>query len=223
MRTIEQIPKEIKNKISKIGTKYLLKKYQEGKFEGDELLAAQFYLGKRGQLIEKKIEVQRSENNFPIMKLTNEEFLLFEKIKLIVKENLNDKFQIKEIISKDENLKKIKGVLGSLRKKEIIKYNEEIFWINQSIGEEMINGKLPYKRKEKHETNFFRNQRITKEVDGKIYEKSAYVRKLLRDNKRITYKEISEELEKIGFPKLYHSELQRCKAQLGIIKEKEEI
>lgn len=223
MRTIEQIPKEIKNKISKIGTKYLLKKYQEGKFEGDELLAAQFYLEKRGQLIEKKIEVQRSENNFPIMKLTNEEFLLFEKIKLIVKENLNDKFQIKEIISKDENLKKIKGVLGSLRKKEIIKYNEEIFWINQSIGEEMINGKLPYKRKEKHETNFFRNQRITKEVDGKIYEKSAYVRKLLRDNKRITYKEISEELEKIGFPKLYHSELQRCKAQLGIIKEKEEI
>lgn len=297
--TIDQVSKEIKNAISKLGTPILLKRYQAGDFEGERLIAAQFYLEKREALpqqqattqavfgkhrsemteqeiataeakintvkaknkvqpvltdtqevivknikkgakiianvaieidkpslgdkltkaekkIEKIVEQQKAPTQ-PIMKLTQQEFKLFEIIKVQCEgDNWTQPFN-----NPFESLREFKGVLGSLKKKNILSYsNDTLHFTLTNVGIQMIKDQLIYKQKNKHEQNFFKKARKTIVIDGKELEKSAYVRMLLRKNNNTSCSELNETLAKVGFSKLYHSELQRCKAQLGIVTDK---
>lgn len=290
--TIEQVSKEVKTKISKLGKEQLVKKFSEGKLTTEEeVVAARFYLLKRESLTEQEIdkieatqyvdlffpegstetEVTTTTSTFgkhrsemteeeikqaeerqkavredaklrkqfpanvegseefieanevievkapkakkekqpeqPIVKLTEQEFKLFEKIK--------KNSDLAKLQKSYESLREFKGVLGSLGKKQILSYTETTLTILK-LGQDMIDGKMPYKKKAKHEQNFFKKQRLVIDIDGKPREKSAYVRMLLQKNNQISCAEINEKLTEIGFPKLYHSELQRCKQQLGI-------
>lgn len=281
--TFEQVSKEVKTKISKIGTLSLLKKFKSGAFEGEELIAAKHYLIKRGELKEEepqqyeehteeeasqlmktgkhvskmteeekkdavdKLEKKKSKNKAevkeekkeakskkgekvdqvkkdkkvedPTIKLTTQEFQLFEDIKRRNLENSKAKTFDQAVLHEDgkfESLREFKGVLSSLRKKDIVHYEGDSAVELTALGKDMIKGKMSYKEKSKNERNFFKKERLTKDVDGKEMDKSSYVRALLRKNKNITYSELKDKLTQVGFPKLYHSELQRCREQLGI-------
>lgn len=290
--TIDQVSKEVKTKISKLGTASLLNKFNSSLFEGEELIAAKYYLEKRGaitqeadyfndeevvettttttgsfgkhasQMSEDEInqaEVKRAgivaenkqkrqqqeqqatageeqvqeevlttkkekKEQVAIIKLTAQESVLFEKIKLKVQDLSHSGHSGQDLLLADlsgsfESLREFKGVLGSLKKKTIINYSDDQLTLCP-IGEQMIAGTLLYKQKAKHEQNFFRKTRVVVEIDGKQLEKSAYVRMLLRKNKNTTCSELNVLLSAVGYAKLYHSELQRCKEQLGIVTDK---
>lgn len=286
--TIDQVSKEVRNAISKIGTTTLLKKYHNGDFEGQQLIAAEFYLVKREaikledlqsskttkttttfgkhrsemtpqelQQAEERLEKTKAANKQkaaysiedqttkpsvvveltkgksskkaevkevvekqpaqPIMKLTKQESILFE----LIKEQCKNDVWVHLFNNPFQSLREYKGILGSLKKKGIISYDNDSHEICvQNTGIQMIKGQLPYKEKTKHEQNFFKKARVTIVIEGKELEKSAYVRMLLRKNNHISCAELNETLTKVGFSKLYHSELQRCKSQLGIVSEK---
>lgn len=285
--TFEQVSKEVRTKISKIGTASLSKKYQNGEFEGEELAAAKHYLEKRGVLSEQsteetemyteeekaqlmktgkhvskmteeekakafaeldarkaknqeKIEAEKTAEQpkeekkpkttatekkaksakveeDPMIKLTAQEFQLFEEIKRRAKDK--GKSFAQDVLHENgeyASLREFKGILSSLRKKDIIEYEGDQPVKLTTLGSDMVKGKMQYKEKAKNERNFFKKERLMKEINGKSMDKSAYVRSLLRKNKNITYGELKEALNAAGFPKLYHSELQRCREQLGI-------
>jgi hypothetical protein len=293
--TIDQVSKEVKTKISKLGKEALIKKYLSGLFDSqDQVIGANYYLLKRGtsefeleeanqqfyaeyfeteadiattttttkgsfgkhasqmseeeisqaeakraQIVQsnkdKRVQEDQSKVNedvvvvpepaakkdkkelTPIIKLTEQESILFEKIK-----ELHDPKNNKQIFHNIfTSLREYKGVLGSLRKKNIISYDNDQNTLSISeTGLQMLDGTLPYKQKTKHEQNFFRKTRVVVEIEGKKLEKSAYVRTLLRKNKNITCSELNILLAAAGYAKLYHSELQRCKEQLGIVTDK---
>jgi hypothetical protein len=160
----------------------------------------------------------------PIMKLTKQEFELFELIKdkrtereqaKVTKIDLIDFKNFEPQIAHFSSLREFKGVLGSLAKKGLVSYTQGSLSVLKA-AKEMINGKMPYKQKDKNEQNFFRKVRVKIEIAGKPLEKSAYVRALLRKNTSLTFIELNKSLETAGFSKLYHSELQRCKRQIGL-------
>lgn len=303
---IEQVSKEVKARISKIGTATLVKKFTAGEFEVlEERIAAVYYLEKRGmtsvelkvakqaiikeaatqgpcslgkhssQMTEQEIvdanarqqnkaqEMQQleqealtfvkerlgsgkktaksskdkvvsedvsatkkvvKETTAPIMKLTKQEFELFELIKSKRSEQEdsgNAKFGLIDFknfepqIAHFSSLREFKGVLGSLAKKGLVSYTQNSLTVLKA-AKDMISGKMPYKQKDKNEQNFFKKVRVKIEIAGKPLEKSAYVRALLRKNASLTFVELNQSLETAGFSKLYHSELQRCKGQIGL-------
>lgn len=284
--TFDQVSKEIKTKISKIGKDALVKRFTEGKLTSqEEVVAASYYLLKRKSMTQKEInkiealeyvllfhpleetppapteeekvarekndkgiadladysaqestmrskgsekkitdEVKRKEDKpaaEPVIKLTAQEFPLFERIRKSYLKLKTDTIEISKFLKKDESVREFKGVLGSLMKKGIVSYTATELTIQQ-LGLDMIFGNMIYKQKAKNEQNFFTKKRVVINVDGKDYEKSAYVRALLRKNNKITCAELNVKLAEVGFSQLYHSELQRCKNQLGIVTVKDE-
>lgn len=160
----------------------------------------------------------------PIIKLTEQESILFDIIRSKTQDQSATGHPGVDLLLADlspsfKSLREFKGVLGSLKKKAIIDYDQTNLTLC-TIGEQMCNGTLPYKQKAKHEQNFFRKTRVVVEIEGKKLEKSAYVRTLLRKSKNITCSELNILLAAAGYAKLYHSELQRCKEQLGIVTDK---
>ena len=162
--------------------------------------------------------VEIKEPAVPMMKLTEQEFTLFEAIKKIYKgrKEASPTILLSKLSGKFTNLREFKGVLGSLMKKEIISYTKDDLLL-ENTAMQMILGTLAYKQKAKNEQNFFKKERITVEIDGKKHEKSSFVRMRLRKSNDLTCVELNVELAELGFGKLYHSELQRCKDQLGIV------
>lgn len=263
--TFDQVSKEIKTKISKIGKDALVKRFTEGKLTSqEEVVAAAYYLLKRESMTQKEInkieatlyvdvlipevketidlsdykeplkktrtlgsvkgtEISVTEKltETPIVKLTAQEFPLFEQIKKAYKKTGNATMEYTLIDKKYENYREFKGILGSLMKKGIVSYDQDGFTV-EKLGLEMIEGQIAYKEKAKNEQNFFKTKRLVIKVEGKEYEKSAFVRMRLRKNNNLTCIELNKELAELGFGKLYHSELQRCKDQLGIVTVKEQ-
>lgn len=286
--TFDQVSKEVKTKISKLGKDALVKKFTEGKLTSqEETAAAVYYILKRESLTQEEVdkilvdqyneyvntipeekpakkltkaqqkaadaakevdtatveipaksmaeklsdaedkiadEIKTEEEKpaaEPVIKLTAQEFPLFKQIEKIYKKNESAEIEIALLTKKVENIREFKGVLGSLMKKRILTYEGEKMTL-LDLGLEMINGTMQYKQKAKNEQNYFVNKRVVVNIDGKDYEKSAYVRFLLRKENKLTCSEINIKLAEVGFSKLYHSELQRCKNQLGIVTVKDE-
>lgn len=161
---------------------------------------------------EKKKKKAKKEKENPIIKLTKNEFKLFE--------GFRSQLNLQQLIGLFDNRKQFKGVLGSLVKKKILTECFENIEIGP-VGQQIISNELPYKEKVGYERNFFTKKRVLIEIDGKSFEKSAYVRHLLKKNKHLTCSEADQILSSKGFPKLYYSEFKRCKDQLGIVKIKD--
>lgn len=170
---------------------------------------------------EKTVKEKKPEDT-PSVKLTGQEFKMFE---LITAQVVVDNPQLGQSVITQANLaeqialgslREFKGILSSLRKKQVVTYVGDNDIELTQLSVDMINGIMPYREKNKNERNFFKKERLTKMINDKEVDKSSYVRGLLRKNKNISYAEIKEALEKEGYPKLYHSELQRCRVQLGI-------
>lgn len=268
--TFDNVSKEVRTKISKIGKDQLVKKFQDGKFTTlEEVVAASHYIAKRESMTQREIdkieatlyvdlffptptaltkeeEDAAAKNNqglkdlkdyseqeaalgkksskkieTPIIKLTAQEFPLFKKIEKVYKKNKDVTIKYNAIDKGYESYREFKGVLGSLMKKGIVTYTKETITILE-LGLDMIEGRMQYKQKAKNEQNYFRNQRLVVEVKGKKFEKSAYVRSQLKKNPHLTCNELNIMLSELGYGKLYHSELQRCKNQLGIVTVKDE-
>lgn len=175
-------------------------------------------------IVTKKVKTTKEKKpiDTPTIKLTPQEFKMFE---LITAQVIVDNPQLKQsIIAQSDlaeqialgSLREFKGILSSLRKKSVVTYITDNDVELTQLSIDMINGTMPYREKNKNERNFFKKERLTQIINDKEVDKSSYVRGLLRKNKNISYAEIKEALEKAGYPKLYHSELQRCRVQLGI-------
>lgn len=52
---------------------------------------------------------------------------------------------------------------------------------------------------------------------GKVFIKSDLMRRLIRLNHSIKPTELNDKLNKVGFSKAYHSEIQRCRINVGVI------
>lgn len=172
-------------------------------------------------------EQSQKEQETPSIKLTAHEFKLFELFKVLIGDDitLTNKGASQEALAEQmelNSLREFKGILSSLRKKDVVAYLDDQDVMLTQLSVDMLTGKMDYREKDKNERNFFKNERLTQTIDGKSVDKSSYVRSLLRKNKHTTYGELKEALEKAGYPKLYHSELQRCRMQLGIEIKKED-
>lgn len=61
-----------------------------------------------------------------------------------------------------------------------------------------------------------REKKMYKDENGKELTKSMLMRRLVRKTVDLKPKELNEELKRCGFTKAYHSEIQRCRKQMGI-------
>lgn len=77
--------------------------------------------------------------------------------------------------------------------------------------------KVDSKPKVKRKTSTKKVRKTWTDENGKEITKSDLIHKLIRQNMQIFPKEINEKLLKCGFAKAYHSEIQRCRQNLGAI------
>lgn len=245
-QSIESVSKQVRSLVSKNSTPSLLKKYNNHSFsEKEEVVAARHFLLKRGiseqeidqatqyylqnilidstqqnesvdQVKKTKKKVNKTEKKETqkeaVLKLTEFEFSLFEAIKKADRESF---YSHERFLDMFETRKQYKGVIGSLSKKKLVLDSREGFSVTEK-GLEVMENKHLYRKKVGYEKNDFAKKRVMVNVDGKMFEKSAYVRHLLKKDKYLCCKRADEILQSLGFSKLYYSEFKRCREQLGL-------
>lgn len=169
-------------------------------------------LKKQDDLKKSQSSIEQKKEKELVIILTELEYIMFERFIFLKKESVEHN-AFEDLFPSN---KKYKGVLGSLTKKNILIKDEDLVRIGD-LGKQMISNQIGWRKKIGYERNCFSKPRKLVEVDGKKYEKSSYIRHLLKKNNNLNCKETNNILQKLGFSKLYYSEYKRCKDQLGIV------
>lgn len=82
---------------------------------------------------------------------------------------------------------------------------------------EVAEEQQPTPTKAKKKTGSKKVKKLFTDETGKELTKSMLMRRLIRTNNDIKPKELNEKLIEAGFTKAYHSEIQRCRKQYGIV------
>jgi len=197
------LTKEDQKKISKIGTSALTVRVQLGKFEGEELEYAISLLKKRHVDIDS---------------------ILAKKAAKIVEEVITP--EIDAQLRKDfpANIEGSPEFFAACEVESIIidvideiPTPEKLEEVEKMITKPIKEKKAKVAKKSgKHEKKLYTDE------NGKEMTKSDLMRRLIRLKHSIKPKELNDQLIAAGFEKAYHSEIQRCRQQMGVTPEVKE-
>lgn len=200
------LTKEDQKRISKIGTSALTVRVQLGKFEGEELEYAISLLKKRHVDIDS---------------------ILAKKATKVIEEAIATP-EIDTQLRKDfpANIEGSPEFFTTCEDGEVSLANGEEQTIENTkdplIEEEAL---IPVKKEKKAKAtkkSSKHEKKIYTDQNGKEMTKSDLMRRLIRLKHSIKPKELNEQLIDAGFEKAYHSEIQRCRQQMGVTPEVKE-
>lgn len=214
------LTKDQQVKISKIGTSALTVRVQLGKFEGEELEYAISLLKKRrididAILAKKKAEKTKEEEPLKSADLP-ELFTLPENDGPQTQEEY-DALQIIKIPQSNGREPIFIEVAATVIEEQTIETTRDPL-----IEEEAL---VPVKKEKKAKIvkkTGKHEKKLYTDPAGKELTKSDLMRRLIRLKNTIKPKELNEQLIDAGFEKAYHSEIQRCRQQMGVTPEVKE-
>lgn len=191
---------EIQKKISKLDTVSLTRKVQFGNFQEEKLEYAKSLLVKRGVNIEEILRPKEKQI---------ESTVFIQELYTLPVEELD--FEIEETLPICEEVS-IPDVTGKPEEKPYTTKKAKLIEKSSKKIEKAKSAKKTGKKE----------KRIYVAADGKEFTKSALMRRLIRLKNDIKPKELNEQLIDAGFEKAYHSEIQRCRQQMGVFLNKKE-
>lgn len=220
------LTKEMQKKISKIGTRALKKRIELRNFEKDEELSfAEEVLNKRLSTIANASPKKPAEkfNRFIQEPYSNDSSSIDdEEPYCFLKEK-----SIDEVISVTETPEEFNIAARLIQPVEQLDVKLSLIEEITSTYPNPILTDLPIKsikekkakatkKSSKHEKKLYTDE------NGKEMTKSDLMRRLIRLKNNIKPKELNEQLMDAGFEKAYHSEIQRCRQQMGVTPEVKE-